>query len=966
MEDNGRTALTVSNTTIAGRTVTRATDNAWEAGDAIGITMLEAGSTTTVTGNPLAGKYVTADGTGAFAPADKANTLYYPTQNKKADIVAFYPYTELTGETVVPVNVSDQTKLAAIDLMVADKVTDKSATDAEVSLAFRHKLVKLELTVDCNESAEGVDLSKAAVALHGTATTATWDLIAATLTTDASSVKAIAIPVNHNATSNTLSGTAIVLPGDAKDVKLVITAGEYAFDVPFTAGMALKAGTKNTLKVHLNRTEATVEASVEDWTTGVTVDLESLKLTTAGTDGNLAEVESLQLWLADKADAKVTYTWDATAEAWNTTTPFYLEGLKEDALFFARHTPEATDAVTGLADVLGNTTGVAVKDGGIALTLEHLMARLNITVAHGTNFPESVSLEGATITLPGVKPEAEFDDANVTTATGDAKTLTLSAATPYIIVPQTLAAGTAVTVNLKNGNSYRTTLAEAVELKQGTTNTLALTLDPTATAIALSVKEWETGTEASAQLALVITGTPDTPQGSAPTFTALSLQLAEAPVKNFSSATSGARLGTTYAYEYADGAWKSTNPIYLDELPATAVVYANVYNTDAEGADILDEVTGLKDALVAGPVAIKGGAAAIEFRHALAQLTVKTAKGAGFTPDLAGATVTTPALAKSARMNTDADGLLYFAAGTETTTYTIADEEAHLVVPQTIAAGSVFSVKLSNGNTYEAALAEAVTLEAGKNTTLTLTLKPTAAGIKTTVTDWGTAAASAEVKLAGITDGTVSITAAEGDRLTIAYGTDLTATYTYTAGAWASNAPLYWDDIAKNTFTGTFSAEYIFATKTTPVEDKLTGTLTGATYGSELSFTLSHTTAKMSFTFKGDGASITDAEVAAFTKTIALGSETYTIADAAMHFAPQTLTDANVITLTRSNGNTYTVKLSELMNGTAALFTGGKVEAGKHYAITLTVSETSVGIKAEIADWTTVNGSGSMTPDWAD
>lgn len=92
MEDNGRTALTVSNTTIAGRTVTRATDNAWEAGDAIGITMLEAGSTATVTGNPLAGKYVTADGTGAFAPADKANTLYYPTQDKPVDVVAFYPY----------------------------------------------------------------------------------------------------------------------------------------------------------------------------------------------------------------------------------------------------------------------------------------------------------------------------------------------------------------------------------------------------------------------------------------------------------------------------------------------------------------------------------------------------------------------------------------------------------------------------------------------------------------------------------------------------------------------------------------------------------------------------------------------------------------------------------------------------------------------------------------------------------
>ena len=217
-----------------------------------------------------------------------------------------------------------------------------------------------------------------------------------------------------------------------------------------------------------------------------------------------------------------------------------------------------------------------------------------------------------------------------------------------------------------------------------------------------------------------------------------------------------------------------------------------------------------------------------------------------------------------------------------------------------------------------------------------------------------------------VTAGDVSVTAAEGDQLTITYAQDnLTAIYTYANSAWGSTAPLYWDDITKSTFTGNFTAEYVFATKTVPVEDKLVGTITNAAYGSALSFNLAHTTAKMTFTFKGDGTTTTDEEVAAFTKTITLGDATHTIIADAMHFAPQALTDANTIVLTRPNGNTYTVKLGELKDAQqAAIFTDSKIEAGKHYQITLTVNETSVGISATIAEWTDVSGSGTVTPDF--
>ena len=81
--------------------------------------------------------------------------------------------------------------------------------------------------------------------------------------------------------------------------------------------------------------------------------------------------------------------------------------------------------------------------------------------------------------------------------------------------------------------------------------------------------------------------------------------------------------------------------------------------------------------------------------------------------------------------------------------------------------------------------------------------------------------------------------------------------------------------------------------------------------------------------------------------------------------APQTLGNDNVITLTRPNGNKYTAKLAELKDGNNnPIFNNGKVEAGKHYIIVITVNETGVGITASIAAWTEVSGSGTMTPDF--
>jgi hypothetical protein len=161
---------------------------------------------------------------------------------------------------------------------------------------------------------------------------------------------------------------------------------------------------------------------------------------------------------------------------------------------------------------------------------------------------------------------------------------------------------------------------------------------------------------------------------------------------------------------------------------------------------------------------------------------------------------------------------------------------------------------------------------------------------------------------------------------------------------------------------------------------------TANTHGAQVALDeLKHAMAKMTITLV-PGTNVTADELAALNRTLNVkkstavavnvdGTAHITMADAltAADFtngtpffvAPQTLTDVNTIVLARANGNTYTVKLTDLKdNNQAVIFTDNKITAGQHYQIELTVNETSVGISATIAPWTEKYGSGNATPDF--
>ena len=890
----------------------------------------------------------------------------------KHDSYTFYAVAPVANYAKVMEDQRQTDDFVASDLLMARTTVDKVNTP--VNLVLKHLMGKLVVNVQTTEDANALtaaELASTTVSIAGlktayAVTSGTNADVPAVATADGNAHAAL-LPYQEG------SAYSFIAPAQSTagmELSFNVTFGTekrtYIYKVSETNAPALTAGTITAFNITISKSEVALgDVTVTNWATGTTTSA-TVGLNVNTEQGNTANITSLELW-REGENTKTVYNW--ANNKWTSDAPFYVDNLAADAKFFARHTP-ATIGSTGIKDILGNTEAVALNNGNIALTLEHLMAQLNITLAVAANYTKSLPLADAKITIPGILPDYTVSDANVVTAAGTATEFVLTRDS-YIFAPQKLAAGTEITVALTNGNTYKATLADDLVLSQGETSTLALTIGLTETSVAVSVKPWETGAEEAATLTIVTTGTADDMTDNSE-FTSMNLYV-------------DALTATPYTYTKENGAWTSTSPLYLDELVATSKLYAQAVN-----GSTADALTRFTDVLGTDATTVKGGTVAFTFRHLMAQMNVVLKADQNFTPSLDGAEIVTPQMFKNYTVAIDGNGKM-IAQGNEKQAYTFTDTDAHLYVPQTLAKGSTFTVTLQNGNTYEAKLATDVILEAGKNTTITLTLMPTQVGVSATVADWGTASASATVQLAGTNSeiGISGITEAGVLDLIYVQNGELTNTvagFSYANSKWSSSAPLYWDDI-------TPAAPYTFAAIFRPTTEKpvleldyLVGVGTAATHGAQVALVeMKHAMAKMNIAVKL-GTGITGEELNSLTAEVLLtkskdlsvnadGTANITLNTSASNIpftrakdffvAPQALGDANIITLTRPNGNKYTVKLIDLKDSSdTPIFTNNKVEAGKHYSIILTVNETGVGITASIAAWTEVSGSGTMTPDF--
>ena len=245
--NDGRVAVSFA----GGITLTRATTDAWEANDGIGIYMLEHG-TKTVADGAANRKYVTTAGNGEFTPAGVEQTIYFPLNaDEKVDFIAYYPQ---------------------IDLLRSDNATGKDKSTNTVDLKFFHRLSRVEVELTAGEGVSDAELAGMGITLSKQPVKADFNVLQNTLT---AGQDLATLTLNTAADGKTAS--AIILPQEGasgRSLELTLTGGTV-LTWPVEADRTFEQGKKTIFNITLKRTpvgtEVEVNATIQPWGTQGTV-----------------------------------------------------------------------------------------------------------------------------------------------------------------------------------------------------------------------------------------------------------------------------------------------------------------------------------------------------------------------------------------------------------------------------------------------------------------------------------------------------------------------------------------------------------------------------------------------------------------------------------------------------------------------------------------------------------------------
>lgn len=272
---DGRVALQV---TGGIQVDTRAHDKEWDENDAIGIYMLEKG-TTTVAEDTKNRHYTTATAgeTGSFAPAGELQTIYFPTSGDERDFLAYYPYRSSLADEVYKVDVSGQQNQKDIDLMAAEESVTGSKASPAVAFRFGHQLVKLRLTIKADGKALTDEaLDGMTVQITNQPLTADFNVLTRQLSNIAAEKKELPLLVTNGGTAC----EGIVLPAvTTEGMEFVFTltdGGIFRWDIHSAEkSKSFVAGSKYKYDIVLTGTGIEVTSTVADWNEGNGPDGES-------------------------------------------------------------------------------------------------------------------------------------------------------------------------------------------------------------------------------------------------------------------------------------------------------------------------------------------------------------------------------------------------------------------------------------------------------------------------------------------------------------------------------------------------------------------------------------------------------------------------------------------------------------------------------------------------------------------
>ena len=264
--NDGRVALQVSS-----GIQTRAFDNQWEAGDQIGIFMLNNGQNTVADGYDNVPYRVASAGTGGKAFTPSSEVIYFPTNEDKRDFIAYYPYSaSKVANGVYAIDLTNQDPQRNIDFMLAGKVADKSRSDANVSFQFAHKLAKIVMDIEPGEGVTADDLKHITVSLTGQPTEGTFDVLnGQNVTVTSTDKKAVTLLADADGTH----AEGIVFPSENYDGMNFTFAtqaiGGYEWSLSqSTKATKFEAGKKYLYTIIVNKTEINVTSTIKAWEPG--------------------------------------------------------------------------------------------------------------------------------------------------------------------------------------------------------------------------------------------------------------------------------------------------------------------------------------------------------------------------------------------------------------------------------------------------------------------------------------------------------------------------------------------------------------------------------------------------------------------------------------------------------------------------------------------------------------------------
>ena len=250
------------------KTITRAANDDWYAGDQIGIFMLSGTAVDTYANIP----YETASTDGSFAPLDNGTVIYLPVDGSDRNFVAYYPYRENVGNgNTYEIDLSNQTPQEAIDFMTAGKVEGINKTAPTVNFHFRHRLCKLRLTIGVDESFTDISaLENLKVELTGQRTGGSYNV----LTDGAMPTTSGDATITLKTAADGLSAEAIVFPSENfNDMQLKFYVEDettpYTWDLKKSEkAEKFEEGKEYIYNITIKKTGINVTATIENWGEG--------------------------------------------------------------------------------------------------------------------------------------------------------------------------------------------------------------------------------------------------------------------------------------------------------------------------------------------------------------------------------------------------------------------------------------------------------------------------------------------------------------------------------------------------------------------------------------------------------------------------------------------------------------------------------------------------------------------------